>query len=176
MQRLQTDWWREYQDFVKLVARSVARAYHGRVDYEELCQSGLLALVEAGRRFDPSREATFPAYVRLRVRYAVADAARRESRQKNYHRREPLGESPPGAPNPSARGSRRSPESEVMLSRFTRNLPAQLNALPAAERNAVLHCDFEHMTFRQAAGALGLSPAGVLRTRRRALERLRRAM
>lgn len=61
-----------------LVGKLAARVPPG-VDVDNLESAGLLGLVEAAQRFDPSRGVDFKAFAALRVRGAIIDEARRNS-------------------------------------------------------------------------------------------------
>ena len=64
---------------LSLVARVVAQvagSFPAHVDRHELLRAGALGLVEAARRWDPSRGVPFEGFVVLRIRGAVLDAAR----------------------------------------------------------------------------------------------------
>src|SRR4051794_2131254 len=49
------------------------------VDVENLESAGVLGLVEAAARFDPSRNANFKTFAYLRIRGAIVDEMRRNS-------------------------------------------------------------------------------------------------
>lgn len=78
-------WWERYERYVDQVVDGVVAAHLGRVEREELRQCAMLALVEAWQRYEPERADTFDAYLRVRIRGAVQDAARRESQRKERH-------------------------------------------------------------------------------------------
>ena len=61
-----------------LVGKLAARVPPG-VDIENLESAGLLGLVEAAQRFDPTRGVDFKAFAALRIRGAIIDEARRNS-------------------------------------------------------------------------------------------------
>lgn len=61
---------------VHSVLRSVAAHFPRHADQSELIQAGALGLVEAARRFDPSRGARFEYWAALRIRGAMLDAVR----------------------------------------------------------------------------------------------------
>ncbi len=196
MNQQRADWWREFEPFVDQMVGHVARRYLGRVDAEELRQSGLLAVVEAGTRFDPAREATFAGYVRMRVAGAVRDAARRESLRKQRGQLERSFQSESQekvalrrlsdealdsalTPMEAARytvageGGRASMESEILYRDFVRSLRDRLAELPETERRSVELCDLDEVPFAKAGEQLGYTGGGVFRVRKRALNRLR---
>lgn len=65
---------------VDIIAGQVARAVGQAADYDDLLGAGREGLFDAARKFDPSRGIPFRAYASLRVRGAVMDGVRRQSR------------------------------------------------------------------------------------------------
>lgn len=61
---------------VRSVVNGLAANYPRHCDREELVAAGTLGLVEAARRFDPSRGVPFERWAVLRIRGAVVDAVR----------------------------------------------------------------------------------------------------
>lgn len=54
-------------------------------DIDELVGDGMLALVEAAQRFDPSMSVPFQAFARIRVRGAMVDGYRKRHRTGHTH-------------------------------------------------------------------------------------------
>ena len=102
--------WKKYQGYVRRTANTVAAQFAGRVDPDDLGQAGLVALLEVCERFDPTRAETFGAYVRLRVRGAIFDAAREETKR-------PPQPSRSAPPSPTSRQKRRRPSPADRLRR-----------------------------------------------------------
>lgn len=69
---------REGTEIVELVAGRLARSLGGRIDRDDLCGLGRLALVEIVRSYDPVRGG-FRSYALQRVRWAILDGIRRET-------------------------------------------------------------------------------------------------
>jgi len=67
----------QHLPMVRRVARGVLRRVPRSVQLDDLVSAGAEGLVEAERRFDPSRGVPFEAYAELRVRGAVLDELRR---------------------------------------------------------------------------------------------------
>lgn len=65
---------------VTALARHYARAFGGRFSEAELESYGLDGLLDAARRFDGARGVPFKAFAALRIRGAILDGARRESK------------------------------------------------------------------------------------------------
>lgn len=62
---------------VKIVVARMSAQFPAHADREELESVGMLGLVEAAARFDPSRGYTFETYASIRVRGAVLDELRK---------------------------------------------------------------------------------------------------
>lgn len=67
----------EYLPLVKTVVGRLAMTLPAHVDREDLHSAGLVGLLEAIRRYDPSCGASFETFARLRIRGAVLDELRR---------------------------------------------------------------------------------------------------
>ena len=65
-----------YAPLVKYVAGRLARALPDHVDEADLVSYGLLGLISAIERFDPSRDIKFETYAVLRIRGAILDELR----------------------------------------------------------------------------------------------------
>ena len=62
-----------YSPLVKYVAGRVAAAMPSHVDYSDLVSYGILGLIDAIEKFDPSRAIKFETYGVPRVRGAILD-------------------------------------------------------------------------------------------------------
>ena len=61
---------------VRYIAARIASTIPASVELDDLIQTGTLGLIDAVRRFDPSKGIPFPAYARYRIRGAILDALR----------------------------------------------------------------------------------------------------
>lgn len=61
---------------VKAVVSSIWRGLPCYADFDDLMQAGSMGLLDAVRRFDPSRGVPFAAYAKFRIRGAVLDSLR----------------------------------------------------------------------------------------------------
>lgn len=61
---------------VRHVARLIHRRLPNHVPYDDLVHSGVLGLLDAVKKFDPSRSASFRTYARIRIRGAILDSLR----------------------------------------------------------------------------------------------------
>lgn len=66
----------EYQALVRQIASQVAARLPRHVELDDLVSAGYLGLVEAARRYDPTRGVRFQAYVAERIRGAIIDHLR----------------------------------------------------------------------------------------------------
>ena len=66
----------EHQPFVRQLASRWRAAEKQNIDHGDLVQVGTLGLIDAARRFDPSRGRAFRAFARPRVEGAIRDALR----------------------------------------------------------------------------------------------------
>jgi RNA polymerase sigma factor for flagellar operon FliA len=70
---------------VVAVSRRIARRLGGAVSFEDLDGIGNLALVDIAREWDPER-ASFTSYARARLKFAIVDGVRRETRGRAAQR------------------------------------------------------------------------------------------
>jgi RNA polymerase sigma factor FliA len=66
-----------YFALVHAIAGKMKRRLPAHVDCEDLVQAGMVGLMEALRRFDPSRVVDFPSYANLRITGAMFDELRK---------------------------------------------------------------------------------------------------
>jgi RNA polymerase sigma factor FliA len=66
----------EHMPMVLLVARRIHKRLPQTVDIEDLFSAGLLGLIEAAARFDPTKNIAFASYAQFRVREAILDSLR----------------------------------------------------------------------------------------------------
>ena len=69
----------EQLSLVRIIASQVSRTLGGHVEFEELLSGGREGLLDAARRFDPSRGIPFKMYANYRVRGAMLDGVRKIS-------------------------------------------------------------------------------------------------
>jgi RNA polymerase sigma factor for flagellar operon FliA len=61
---------------VRFIAARIASSLPVQVELEDLVQTGTLGLIDAVRRYDPSKGIPFPAYARYRIRGSILDSLR----------------------------------------------------------------------------------------------------
>ena len=64
---------------VETIAAHIRRSVGGSIEFDDLVGAGREGLLDAARRFDPSRGVPFGAYANLRVRGAILDGVRQLS-------------------------------------------------------------------------------------------------
>src|SRR5579863_995645 len=62
--------------YIEKVARRLARRLPAHVEIDDLISSGVIGLMEAAERFDPSRVERFDAFAESRIRRAMLDDLR----------------------------------------------------------------------------------------------------
>ena len=66
----------DHYPLVRTIACRMVRRFPSNVDVEELINVGVMGLIDAVDRFDPSRKVPFKAYAEIRIRGAIVDALR----------------------------------------------------------------------------------------------------
>jgi RNA polymerase sigma factor FliA len=67
----------EYLPSVKAIAMHMRANLPAHVDVDDLVHAGILGLLEAANKFDPSKHVTFFSYARHRIKGAIMDSLRR---------------------------------------------------------------------------------------------------
>jgi len=67
----------QYMDFVRKLARRLARNLPSHVSFDDLVGAGMLGLIDASRRFDPTKSDRFETFAEFRVKGAILDELRR---------------------------------------------------------------------------------------------------
>jgi RNA polymerase sigma factor for flagellar operon FliA len=70
-------WFHDTLDLVDVIAMQLRRTLGSHTEYEELVASGREGLLDAARRYDPTRGVPFRLYANYRVRGAMVDGVRR---------------------------------------------------------------------------------------------------
>jgi RNA polymerase sigma factor for flagellar operon FliA len=78
---------RRYGSLVHLWARRYAGTSSGVIDWEDLVSVGMMGLIQAHRRFDPSAGKPFEVYAEFRIKGAILDELRRVDPFSQPHRR-----------------------------------------------------------------------------------------
>ncbi len=67
----------QHMDFVRRLARRLARNLPSHVSFDDLVGAGMLGLIDASRRFDPAKSDRFETFAEFRVKGAILDELRR---------------------------------------------------------------------------------------------------
>jgi RNA polymerase sigma factor FliA len=69
----------QHQDYVRALARGIAKKLPSHVDFEDLVSLGQVGLAEAARQYEPGRGVAFTTFAYYRVRGAIFDGLRQMS-------------------------------------------------------------------------------------------------
>lgn len=67
----------DYVDLVSRIARHMLARMPPSVQLDDLIQAGMIGLLEADKKYDPSKGASFETYAGIRIRGAIIDEVRR---------------------------------------------------------------------------------------------------
>ena len=67
----------DYADLVKRIAQHMIARMPASVQIEDLIQAGMIGLIEATKKYDNSRGASFETYAGIRIRGAIVDEVRK---------------------------------------------------------------------------------------------------
>ncbi len=65
-----------YIDLVKIIAGKLYIQYNHNVDFEDLVSNGIIGLIDAIEKFDPSKNIKFETYANFRIRGSIIDQIR----------------------------------------------------------------------------------------------------
>jgi RNA polymerase sigma factor for flagellar operon FliA len=92
---------------VRFIAARIAASLPVHVELEDLVQTGTLGLIDAVRRYDPSKGIPFPAYARYRIRGSILDSLRAldwaTRNQRKQRKAMSIAASQEGPPEPDTR-------------------------------------------------------------------------
>ena len=66
----------EYAPLVKYIAHRIAMRLPPQIEVDDLINSGILGLIDAVEKFDPSKEVKFKTYAEIRIKGAILDELR----------------------------------------------------------------------------------------------------
>jgi RNA polymerase sigma factor FliA len=66
----------DHLPIVRVIARRIHKRLPPHVPFEDLYSAGVLGLLDAFGRFDPSKQALFRTYAQFRIRGALLDSLR----------------------------------------------------------------------------------------------------
>jgi RNA polymerase sigma factor for flagellar operon FliA len=178
-----------YLPLVGAIARTLSRGLPPSVELDELLHDGVIGLVAALRRYDPTRRVGFSTYAGHRIRGAMLDGLRvRDALPRAVRRaqraapdgaaRAPAGitllalEHALDVPDVEDAG----PEAVAVETDLRRRAWAALAALPPRDRQVLELRLVEGQPLRAAAARLGLSITRTAEIQARGIARLRRLM
>jgi RNA polymerase sigma factor for flagellar operon FliA len=189
-------------DLVHSVAARVYRSTGGRAEFDELLSLATQGWLEAQRRYQPDRGASFSTFAYYRIQGAIYDGLRRDrdpaARQRarraarKEHGRAPAGPTPvPAHPRSEApvddeylqlmsswavNESTGTAERHAGARQLHALVAEAVRALPTRERRLVEKHYFEGASLHEAARAIGVSKSWASRIHARAMQRLRAAL
>jgi RNA polymerase sigma factor for flagellar operon FliA len=175
-----------YLPLVGAIARTVSQRLPPSVEVDDLVQDGVLGLIGAVRRYDPSRGVVFSTYAGHRIRGAILDGLRMRDPLPRAVRR---ARKAAGADPSSVTGfqlldldhalslsadEETGPEAQALESDLRRRLRAGFAALPVRDREVLLLRMVHGLPLRLVAHRLGLSITRAAELETRGITRLRR--
>lgn len=137
----------QYMPYVHSIANKVKKSVAREVPFEDLVEYGMIGLLEAADRFDPSQGATFMTFAYYRIRGAIYDGlrgmgwmsrseyarARFEERANHYlsELAEHDGQTPPGPPGSDNAGLPKAASPASALEHVVSNLASAVHGLAA---------------------------------------------
>lgn len=153
---------------VHRLARQLCGFTNGALDYDDLAQEGMIGLIKAADRFDPSRGVQFITYAYLAVRRHLLRVINRQS------------EAPLSLDAPAADGL--PPLGETIAapapgdSADLCDVRALVDRLPDPQRRVIVWRYWEGLSLREAGGQIGVSGEWARRIEQKALQSLRQMM
>lgn len=178
-----------YLPLVGAIARALSRRLPPSVELDELINDGVIGLIEAMRRYDPTRGVGFSTYAGHRIRGAMLDGLRVRDPLPRRIRRAQKAEQSIFRPQGVANGIQFSeledalmipedetcgPEARVLEEELMYELHCGLLELPPRDRQVLLLRMGRGMTLRAVAIQLELSITRIAEIQTRGIVRLRR--
>jgi RNA polymerase sigma factor for flagellar operon FliA len=150
---------------VRAIARSIHRLLPPAFELDDLIQSGLIGLIQAAERFDPSVHPSFDALARFRVRGAILDSIRRREYRNTVH-----GELP-DLPSESE-----SIEDAIAQREQAKRITTAVNELPPREKQVIELRYRQELTMAGVGAALKLRKTRAIQLHHRAICRLQQML
>ncbi|MDR7459733.1 MAG: sigma-70 family RNA polymerase sigma factor, partial [Armatimonadota bacterium] len=174
---------------VRGIARGVAQALPPSVEVDDLVHDGVVGLLEAIGRFDPSRGVDFSTYATYRIRGAILDGLRGRDPLPRSLRRQ-LGAAPRASaplavvplkvvPLDAAlvlAGDDGQPEEALLAEELRAEVERALRALPPRHRRLLALRFGRGLRLREVAACFGISMTRAAELQERAIRRLRTAL
>lgn len=179
----------DHLPLVGAIAKVMSRRLPSTVELDELINDGVVGLLDAARRFDPTRGVPFSAYAGHRIRGAILDGLRKRDPLPRRLRRARRRAIAAAGGDPQAGGVRLvdlgealsvaedeslGPESCVIEADVLERACVGLASLAPRDRTVVLLRIVRGQTLREVAARLAVSITRVAEIQARGLRRLRR--
>ncbi len=180
-----------YLPLVGTIARTLSRGLPSCVELDELINDGVLGLMEALARYDPTRGVGFSTYAGHRIRGAMLDGLRiRDPVPRAYRRAQKVAEADPRNQTQAgglqfleldealmvAEDEALGPEALVLEADLLHRVRCGLRALPPRDRHVLVLRMIRGMPLRAVAAHLSLSITRIAEIQTRGLVRLRRIL
>ena len=170
----------DFRGLVEVEARRIYFRIHRRVDLEDLVSIGMIGLMVAVERFDPTRGKAFATFARFHIRGRILDGLgevsplpRRAWRRIQRKTQQPIFHCSFESAEPRLSTDRDGLE-RLSYALDGSRLPSALATLPVRSRHLLALIYYDGLNASQAASKLGISKAQASRDRKTALRRLRR--
>jgi RNA polymerase sigma factor for flagellar operon FliA len=171
----------DYLPFVRAIARRLRARLPANIEVDDLVQAGMIGLIDARCRFDPSQGVPFEGFAIKRARGAMLDELRRDDWVPRSVRRgqrangDAVGEMV-SLDDIERAGASADPSSVLAHKQAMQALAAMLERLPAREQQVLmLRCEHD-MTLKQIAEVLGVTEPRVCQLQAQAIAQLRRRL
>ena len=134
--------------YSRLVTRLVRRYFLSGGDYDDLYQEGMIGLLNAIRKYDPSRSDNFEAYASLCIKSRLVDAMRRDisSNDMIYQSSDELSDVTPALGD--------DPEEKVLAEESAQEIIQYISGLLSAFEASVLDLYLEGYTVKEISEKL----------------------
>ncbi len=171
----------EYLALVKSVAGSVACKLPRQVPREDLISAGSEGLVDAARKFDPSKGVAFSAYAEIRIRGAMIDELRsRDHLSRSQRRHAHDFDGPPlSLDEPEAAEVvdwRADTEGDTSTRQEMGRMRAATRLLPPRLQQLLTLYYVDDLTLREIGAVLSVTESRACQLHREALTQLRRTL
>jgi len=160
-------------------ARWFVKKIPPQVEFDELVSAGTIGLIEAARKFDPTRGIEFSTYAHPRIRGAICDELRSRDHLSRSHRAQlkttggrdplagvPLDAAPPQMVEPTQ-------EQDAIRGEIRRFLFSAMRRLRPRDRRVVILRYWGDKTLTAIASDLGVGESRVCQIDKRAIAKLR---
>ncbi len=183
-----------YREKVKKEARKLKRFAPRVLDEDDLISAGFIGLLDASRKFDPSKGASFSTYAHIRIRGAIMDELRkmdwasRPERERIKKSREngddtrPLEvhflslENVPGCEVWESQGTLESAEESLEKKELGDIVFEAIRSLPPMEKIVLALYYYHDLTLKEIGNMLGIGESRVSQIRSSAIKNMRKAL